>query len=107
MDMTIDVIGGRWKLLSIWWLTLRFSGLKKAIGIISTKMLAQQLKELEADGLISRKVYLEVPSRFEYSLTNLGSTVLPPIDMLHKWGNMYVEKFAGQDYIMCKYTHPL
>jgi DNA-binding HxlR family transcriptional regulator len=109
MDMTIDVIGGSWKLLIIWRLkdgTLRFGELKKIIGAISTKMLAQQLKELEADGLINRKAYLEVPSRVEYSLTDLGYTVLPLIDTLHQWGDMYIEKFAGVDCLMIKETYP-
>lgn len=108
MDMTIDVVGGSWKLLIIWRLkdgTLRFGELKKIIGVISTKMLAQQLKELEADGLVARKAYLEVPSRLEYSLTDLGLTVLPLIDTLRQWGDIYVEKFAGLDCIMCKHTY--
>ncbi len=86
---TLDVIGGKWKPLIMFLLvkrTMRFSELQKSIAGITQKMLTQQLRELESDGLVSRKVFPQVPPRVEYSITTHGKTLLPVLDTMHKWG---------------------
>jgi DNA-binding HxlR family transcriptional regulator len=89
MDVTMDYIGGKWKTVVLWYLrnkTLRFGELKKQIPDITEKMLSLQLKSLENDGLITRKVYPEVPLRVEYSMTEFGKSLLPVLDAIAKWG---------------------
>jgi DNA-binding HxlR family transcriptional regulator len=84
----LDRVGDKWSLMIIDILsegTLRYSELDHKIGSISQKMLTVTLKSLETDGLIDRKVYPQVPPRVEYSLTELGETLLPSIMMLKKW----------------------
>ena len=90
VELSLDIIGGKWKMPILWRLkerSWRYGELKKNIGRITHKMLAEQLKELEGDGLISRKVYPEVPPKVEYSITEKGQTVIPIIDSLREWGN--------------------
>jgi DNA-binding HxlR family transcriptional regulator len=92
VSVTLDIIGGKWKSLILWHLsakTLRFSQLQRRLVKITQKMLTQQLRELEKDGLIHRKVYPEVPPRVEYSLTDLGSSVVPILQMMYDWGKNY------------------
>ena len=87
----MDFIGGKWKTVVLWYLinrTLRFSELKKQIPDITEKMLSIQLKNLEEDGLIRRKVYAEVSLRVEYSLTDLGKTLTPVLKAIAKWGRV-------------------
>jgi len=84
----LDRVGDKWSLMIIDMLsegTLRYSELDHKIGSISQKMLTVTLKSLETDGLINRKVYPQIPPRVEYSLTELGGTLLPSITMLKKW----------------------
>ena len=84
----LDRVGDKWSLVIIDMLsegTLRYSELDHKIGSISQKMLTVTLKSLETDGLIDRKVYPQVPPRVEYSLTELGETLLPSITMLKRW----------------------
>ena len=84
----LDRVGDKWSLMIIDMLsegTLRYSELDHKIGSISQKMLTVTLKSLETDGLIDRKVYPQVPPRVEYSLTELGETLMPSITMLKKW----------------------
>lgn len=69
--------------------TKRFGELKKSIGSVSQKVLTAQLRDMEANGLISRKVYAEVPPRVEYSLTNLGKSLKPILDAMKNWGEDY------------------
>lgn len=92
-EITIDLIGGKWKPLIIWHLgnkgTKRFNEIKKLLPKITQKMLTQQLRELEADGLITRKVYAEVPPKVEYSLTDLGESLMPILKMMCDWGDGY------------------
>lgn len=89
---TVQLIGNRWKLLILRNLRmrpLRFNELQKSLNGISQKMLMQSLRSMEADGLIIRTVYAEVPPRVEYSLSELGETMRPILDAMEKWGNAY------------------
>jgi DNA-binding HxlR family transcriptional regulator len=86
---TLQLIGGKWKtiiLYSLWSGTRRFGEIAVRIPNISRKVLTDQLKELEADGLILREQYKEIPPRVEYSLTNLGKSLSPVIRELEIWG---------------------
>lgn len=95
IELTLDIIGGKWKPIILWRLAkngvLRFSELKRSMGIITQKMLTQQLRELEAYEMVNRKVYAEVPPKVEYSLTKQGKSVMPILDIMCKWGNDYFE----------------
>jgi len=85
---TIDVIGGKWKPPIIWLLMkgpLRFGELSKIMPGIALKVLSRQLKELEADGIIIRKAYPEVPPRVEYSLSAKGESLRPIMSLLSNW----------------------
>ncbi len=89
---TLSLIGDKWKVLILRDLmpgTKRFGELKKSIGSVSQKVLTAQLRDMEANGLISRKVYAEVPPRVEYSLTNLGKSLKPILDAMKNWGEDY------------------
>ncbi|MBO9201023.1 MULTISPECIES: winged helix-turn-helix transcriptional regulator [Niastella] len=90
MDITMDYIGGKWKSVVLWYLkngTHRFAELKKLIPDITEKMLSIQLRALEEDGLIVRKVYgRKPPMRVEYSLTEFGATLIPALNAIAKWG---------------------
>ena len=90
MDITMDYIGGKWKSVVLWYLkngTHRFVELKRQIPDITEKMLSIQLRALEADGLIKRKVHgNKPPVRVEYSLTALGKTLITVLDAMAKWG---------------------
>lgn len=95
-ELTLAVIGGKWKLIILWHLglegTKRFSELKRLIPHITQKMLTNQLRELEEDQLVERKVYAEVPPRVEYSLTEYGESLLPVLRMMYDWGKNYGEQ---------------
>ena len=93
VEATLDLIGGKYKALILWHLsegTLRFSELSKRI-TATPKMLTQQLRELENDQLIHREVFPVVPPKTEYSLTELGKTLIPLITELREWGRYYFE----------------
>lgn len=95
LDVTMDYIGGKWKTVVLWYLrkgTKRFGELKKHIPEITEKMLSLQLKQLEADGLVHREVFAEVPPRVEYCLSEEGKTLLPLLEELAKWGRKKAEK---------------
>ena len=97
IEITLNLIGGKWKVLILWLLKdriLRFSELKRKIPKITQKMITNQLRELESDGLVHRKVYAQVPPKVEYSLTDLGKSFLPILKEMHKWG----ESFAKKNY---------
>lgn len=94
VEGTLDVIGGKWKPLIIWYLrkrVLRFSELQRAIPGITDVMLTKQLRELEQDGVIRRNVFTEVPPRVEYSLTPLGVTIIPLLNALCDWAVEYMK----------------
>ena len=89
---TLDVIGGKWKPLIMFLLVehiMRFSELQKNITGITQKMLTQQLRELETDGLVNREVFAQVPPKVEYSITKYGKTLLPVLETMHKWGKTH------------------
>ena len=90
---TLELIGGKYKALILWHLsekTLRFSELKKVILGATAKMLTQQLRELESQQLISRTVYPVIPPKVEYSLTDLGKSLLPILVAMRDWGADYL-----------------
>lgn len=90
---TLNLIGGKYKALILWHLseqTLRFGQLQKIISNATPKMLTQQLRELEKDNLLNRKVYAVVPPKVEYSLTPLGKSLLPILNSIFKWGIEYL-----------------
>ncbi len=98
VELAIRIIGGKWKPVILWHLkasTKRFGELKRTITGITVKMLAQQLRELEQDGIISRKMYYEVPPRVEYSLTDMGRSLDPVLSAMSAWGKEYKEKVLG------------
>ncbi|MBI3234977.1 MAG: helix-turn-helix transcriptional regulator [Bacteroidetes bacterium] len=89
VDLTLSVIGGRWKGLVFWNLrdgTKRFGELKKILVGINDKMLTQVLRELEQHGVVSRKVYEVIPPKVEYSLTQEGEKLLPVMKQMQEWG---------------------
>lgn len=89
VEITLDVISGRWKTVILYHLfdgTKRFSELRRAMSGVTQKMLTQQLRELEADGVVHRMVYPQVPPRVEYSLTPLGVSLRPVVDAMCRWG---------------------
>jgi len=96
VELTLDIIGGKWKPLILWHLgvsgTKRFSEVKRSLPGITQKMLTQQLRELEADGMITRKIYPQVPPRVEYTITNEGESLMPILSSMCKWGKEYYEK---------------
>ena len=88
----IDIIGGKWKVIILYQLrgrTLRFGELRKSIPKITQKMLTQQLRELEKNKLVDRRVYAEVPPKVEYTSTELAEKLNPALDMLCDWGAEY------------------
>ena len=89
---TVQLIGSKWKLLILRNLMARpwrFNELKRSIDGISQKVLTDTLRSLEADGIVSRTVYAEVPLRVEYSLTELGETLRPVLKSMESWGEDY------------------
>lgn len=96
VEVTLDLIGGRWKPLILWHLKerdiLRHGELKRLIPTITQKMLTQQLRQLEADGLVRRKQYAEVPPRVEYSLTPYGRELQAMLDQFCSWGAAHAHK---------------
>ena len=86
----LSMIGGKWKPVILFCINGgvdRFGAMQRAVPGITKQMLTKQLRELEADGLISRKVYAEVPPRVDYGLTDKGRTLLPVIEAMRAWGS--------------------
>lgn len=95
VETTLMLIGDKWKVLILRDLmpgTKRFGELKKSIDHVSQKVLTSQLRDMEASGLVNRKVYAEVPPRVEYTLTELGYSLKPVLDALWNWGEEYKAK---------------
>jgi len=94
VESTLELIGGKYKALILWHLsggTLRFSQLKKSIESATAKMLTQQLRELEAQDLVHREIFPVIPPRVEYSLTDLGRSLLPILVAMRDWGANYLK----------------
>ena len=92
VETTLTLIGDKGKVLILRDLmtgTKRFGELKKSVGKVSQKVLTAQLRDMEANGLVHRKVYAEVPPRVEYSLTELGQSLKPILDAMQNWGEGY------------------
>lgn len=87
---TLSMIGGKWRLVILYWLveyeTIRFNELQRKIGTITYKTLSTELKRLEADGLITRKEYPQIPPKVEYSLSDKGRSLLPIMESMCEWG---------------------
>lgn len=95
VERTLDVIGGRWKVLILRELfqeVKRFNQLQRCLHGITQKMLTQQLRELETDGIIHREIYLQVPPKVEYSLTPLGESLKPILEGMHEWGLKHLQE---------------
>lgn len=95
VETTLTLIGNKWKVLILRDLmsgTKRFGELHRSIGKVSQKVLTSNLREMEADALVERKIYAEVPPRVEYSLTALGQSLKPILDSLWAWGEAYKKK---------------
>ncbi|CAA9527541.1 MAG: Transcriptional regulator, HxlR family [uncultured Sphingomonadaceae bacterium] len=94
VEATLSVIGGKWKLMLVWFLRdgpRRFSECRRRFPEISQKVLTQQLRELEGDGVVHREVYREVPPRVDYSLTPFGRSLEPVVAALDAWGRFHGE----------------
>lgn len=95
VETTLLLIGDKWKVLILRDLvdgTKRFGELKKSIGSVSQKVLTQQLRDMEEKGLVTRKIYAEVPPRVEYTLTETGYSLKPVLDVMQNWGEEYKSK---------------
>lgn len=99
-ELTLSIISGKWKIVILWHLghegTHRFSELQKLFPNISHKILTNQLRELIEDGIVSKEIFPEVPPRVEYSMTELGMTIIPIIDMLYDWGKKRMDEIKKQ-----------
>jgi DNA-binding HxlR family transcriptional regulator len=94
-ETALAVIGGRWKVLVIWELARgakRYGELRRALVGVTPKMLTQQLREMERDGIVARTAYPEVPPRVEYALTPLGETLRPVLEALDAWGRRFLRR---------------
>ena len=95
VEITLTLISDKWKVLILRDLmpgTKRFGELKKSIGHVTQKVLTAQLRQMEDSGLLTRKVYAEVPPRVEYTLTDLGYSLKPILDAMWEWGEAYKKK---------------
>ena len=103
-EYTLAMIGGRWKIPLIFHLQAgarRFSELSRALKGVSQKVLTQQLREMERDGLVTRRVYAQVPPRVEYSLTELGVSLDRALAPLGEWGERHLDHI-----VRCRTTRP-
>ena len=99
VEATLDVIGGKWKVVILFWLrdgVCRFGELRRRIPEVSERMLTQQLRELEGHGIVRRQVYPVVPPRVEYSLTPYGRTLCPITELMCAWGKQYIKRLEAE-----------
>lgn len=93
-EVALEIIGGKWKLVILHNLfegTKRFGELRRAMPHITQRMLTRQLRELEEDGLVKRRVYAQVPPKVEYTLTNTGESLKPIVRQIDEWGEWYLK----------------
>ncbi len=98
VEAALDVIGGKWKALILWWLqqrTWRFAELRGQIPGITEKMLTRQLRELEAAGIVHRRVYATVPPKVEYSLTEYGKSLKRALRAMCAWGQDHMKRIGA------------
>jgi DNA-binding HxlR family transcriptional regulator len=98
LDAAVSLVEGKWKPLVLWELhtgVRRFSELRDALPGVSEKVLAQQLRQLERDGLVRREVFAEVPPRVEYSLTAFGESLNSALEPLGEWGHNHMDRIAN------------
>jgi DNA-binding HxlR family transcriptional regulator len=98
VEATLDVIGGKWKALILFWLkdeVCRFGELRRRIPNVSERMLTQQLRELENHGIVHRQVYPVVPPKVEYSLTTYGQTLRPITELMCAWGKQHLKRLEA------------
>ncbi|WP_020475096.1 winged helix-turn-helix transcriptional regulator [Zavarzinella formosa] len=99
LEAAFDVIGGKWKVVILWMLhpePKRFGELKRLVVGITEKVLIQQLKDMETDGLIVRKAYPEIPPKVEYSLTPMGMSLKELLGPLCEWGTKHIKQIGDQ-----------
>ena len=104
VETTLTLISDKWKVLILRDLmtgTKRFSELKRSVGNVTQKVLTAQLREMEANGLLTRQIYPEVPPRVEYTLTDLGRSLKPVLDAMHDWGESYQRSIQESDGNFC------
>lgn len=97
VEACLEVVGGKWKGVILFHLssgTKRFNELTRLMPSITQRMLTRQLRELENDLVVSRKVYPEVPPKVEYTLTEFGVTLTPVLSVLQQWGTQYLDKLT-------------
>lgn len=103
-ELALDVMGGKWKPIILYYINVnkiaRHSDLKRFIPSINERMLTRQLRELEEDGLINRKVYPIVPPKVEYSLNKKGEELIPILESLVEWGAKYAELIGFNKFNM-------
>jgi len=100
MDTAINILSGKWKMSILWHLSkgvIRFNELQRLLQGITQKTLTLQLRELEGDGIIYRKVYPEVPPKVEYGLTKLGESMRPMLNSMCEWGKFYLKMKEGKE----------
>lgn len=99
VEGAINLIDGKWKCVILWHLldegVLRFNELRKRIPGVTQRTMTNQLRELEADGLIHRKVYAQVPPKVEYSLTEMGKGLYPILNALRDWGSAHMDIYSN------------
>lgn len=99
LEAALEVIGGKWKVLILWALRTearRFGELRRLVNGISEKMLIQHLKEMEADGIVTRKDFKEVPPRVEYALTRFGESLCRALTPLCEWGTLHMKRIEAR-----------
>jgi DNA-binding HxlR family transcriptional regulator len=98
LDAAVDLVGGKWKALILWELHAgvhRFAELRRSLPGVSEKVLIQQLREMESDGLVHREIYREVPPRVEYSLTDFGESLNKALLPLGDWGDRHMARITA------------
>ncbi len=102
MILVHRLLSGKWKILILWYLVngpLRFSDIKRSLPNVTQKMLTNQLRSLEEDSLIYRKVYPVIPPKVEYGLTEIGTKIIPVLEAMHDYGEEYIEEMNN---VECK-----
>jgi DNA-binding HxlR family transcriptional regulator len=97
LEAALEVAGGKWKILILWHLrdSRRFSQLRREVVGISEKVLIQQLREMESDGIVKRKAFNEIPPRVEYSLTAFGLSLKEALNPLLEWGQLHMKRIGA------------